>query len=285
MTLPIITMRALIARYDAIMFDAYGVLVRGDGAIEGAGALIAHLHAIDKPYVILTNDASRLTETCAARYAALGVPIPVERIVTSGSLLVPYFAQHGLAGARTLVLGGADAQEWVRRAGGLVLEPGAAEEADVLALADLPDEAPMAQVEAVLSALLRALDHGCQVRMVLPNPDRIYPRSTREVGITGGGVAHMIEGILAERYPGRALGFDRLGKPYAMIFEEGKRRLPQGASLVMVGDQLATDVRGALDAGIDAALVPTGLIRDMAGADRWPVKPTWLLASALSLEA
>jgi ribonucleotide monophosphatase NagD (HAD superfamily) len=44
-------------------------------------------------------------------------------------------------------------------------------------------------------------------------------------------------------------------------------------------------VRGALDAGIDAALVPTGLIRDMAGADRWPVKPTWLLASALSLEA
>jgi HAD superfamily hydrolase (TIGR01450 family) len=279
------TMRALIARYDALLFDAYGVLVQGDGALPGAAALIDHLHAIQKPYAILTNDASRLTETCAARYASLGLHIPQDRIITSGSLLVPYFAQHGLSGARTLTLGGPDSQEWVRRAGGIVLNPEEADQADVLALADLPNEAPMAQVEAVLSALLRALDAGCDVRLVLPNPDRVYPKNSREVGVTGGAIAHMIEGILHERYPGRSFAFDRLGKPHAAIFEAGKARFAPGSRLVMVGDQLATDIRGAIDANIDAALVPTGLVRDMQHPERWPVQPTWLLPSSLSLEA
>lgn len=278
------TIDDLIRDYDALMFDAYGVLVRGDGAIPHAAELLARLDAIGKPYVILTNDASRLTETCAARYASLGLPIPVERIITSGSLLVPYFAAHGLHNARTLVLGGPDAQAWVARAGGKLVETGEADVVDVLALADLPDVEPMAQVEAVLSALLRAIDAGSCPRLVLPNPDRIYPRSAREVGLTGGAIAHMIEGILEERYPGRTWHFDRLGKPYGAIFDEGRRRLPAGARLVMIGDQLATDIRGALDAGIDAALVTTGLID--AGADRsaWPVKPTWLLES-LALKA
>jgi ribonucleotide monophosphatase NagD (HAD superfamily) len=47
--------------------------------------------------------------------------------------------------------------------------------------------------------------------------------------------------------------------------------------IVMLGDQLGTDVRGARDFGIDSVLLATGLTRvepTMAGSD---VLPTWIL--------
>jgi HAD superfamily hydrolase (TIGR01450 family) len=281
-----ISAAALIERYDALLIDAYGVLVRGDGAIEHAATFIERLHQLDKPYLIVTNDASRLTETCAARYASLGVHIPVERIITSGSLLIPYFARHGLRDARCITIGGPDAQEWVRRAGGFLVDDVNALDAlsldaplHAFILADLPDADPLAQVEGALSALIHAMDLGQRPHLILPNPDKIYPRGLRSLGLTGGAIAHMIEGILQERYPyesASSLTFTRLGKPHPAIFEEAIARCPSGASIVMIGDQLATDIAGARRAGLDAALVATGLTPN---AERQGLQPTWLLPS------
>ena len=93
---PLITAAELRARYDVLLLDAYGVLVNADGALPGAVAFIDGLNQSDHPYYILTNDASRLPATCAARYNALGVPIPAERVITSGSLIAGYFRQHDL---------------------------------------------------------------------------------------------------------------------------------------------------------------------------------------------
>ena len=56
---------ALLERYDAFLLDAYGVLVYGQGAIPGAAELIAHLNAIDFPFVVLTNDAGRSPRSAA----------------------------------------------------------------------------------------------------------------------------------------------------------------------------------------------------------------------------
>jgi ribonucleotide monophosphatase NagD (HAD superfamily) len=47
--------------------------------------------------------------------------------------------------------------------------------------------------------------------------------------------------------------------------------------VVLIGDQLATDIRGANDFGIDSALVGTGLTRlEREWADDDP-RPDWLL--------
>ncbi|MEO1272399.1 MAG: hypothetical protein AAFX99_30240 [Myxococcota bacterium] len=50
---------ALLTRYDALLIDAYGVLVHAQGALPGAVELIAHLNQQAIPFVLLTNDASR----------------------------------------------------------------------------------------------------------------------------------------------------------------------------------------------------------------------------------
>lgn len=70
---PEITTEALIERYDVLLFDAYGVLVHGAGALPGAVALIQRLNRIGHPYYLLANDASRLPETAAKRYRGFGL--------------------------------------------------------------------------------------------------------------------------------------------------------------------------------------------------------------------
>ena len=251
-------MRALAAEHAGLLLDAYGVLVDGQGVIDGAVDFVRDLNASGQPYLILTNDASKRPETGAARYGGWGLEVPAERIVTSGSLLTPYFAAHRLAGARTLVLGPEDSERYAREAGAEVL-PLYADDAEVLIVCDEAGFDRLAGLDHALSVVLRRLERGDPMRLVLPNPDLIYPKRPGEYGIAAGSMAKMIEDAIALRFTGQVdATFDRLGKPYRAIFEAAERRLGT-RDLVMVGDQLATDVRGARDFGITAGLVTWGL--------------------------
>ena len=113
-----ITLDALIERYDGILFDAYGVLVHGDGIMPGARETVEALRKAGRPFCLVTNDASTLPQTAAARYRRLGLPLRPEQIVSSGLLLKPCFRAHGLEGARCAVLGPADSERYVQLAGG-----------------------------------------------------------------------------------------------------------------------------------------------------------------------
>src|SRR5688500_4542781 len=114
-------------RYEAVLLDAFGVLVDGTSALPGAAELVAALERRRMPYLVVTNDASRLPETVSRRFHGLGLDIPAHGILTSGQLIGQYMAERGLAGARCLVLGTEDSQRYVSDAGGLVcpIEPDA----------------------------------------------------------------------------------------------------------------------------------------------------------------
>src|SRR6476620_9294176 len=107
------TISELLASYDGVLLDAYGVLVDGRGALPGAAALITELNRRGTPYAIVTNDASRSQATYERRFAGLGLAIPGTRVVSAGSLLPAYFRAKGLVGARTCVLGTADSIAFV----------------------------------------------------------------------------------------------------------------------------------------------------------------------------
>ncbi len=116
------------------------------------------------------------------------------------------------------------------------------------------------------------------MRLVCPNPDLLFPKGEGSYGLTAGTVALVLEESLATRYArSGAFRFERLGKPHRPIFDEAARRAGT-RSLVMLGDQLHTDIAGANDFGIDSALVLTGVSRDVAGVDR-ALRPTWILPS------
>ncbi|HKJ95214.1 MAG TPA: HAD hydrolase-like protein [Gammaproteobacteria bacterium] len=266
---------AVLDRYEALLLDAYGVLVTGGGALPGAAAFIARLEHTGHPYFIVTNDASRLPGTVAARFSRLGLSIPEERIVTSGSLIGPHFHSRGLSGMRCAVMGPTDSAAYVRLAGGEVVP--VSEDFEVLVVCDERGTDFIADVNAALSSACRRIDRGDDVHLVLPNPDLIYPHGDGRYAFTAGTIALMLEEALAVRYPDRHdLRFERLGKPHTAIYEEGIRRAGT-RTILMVGDQLATDIAGANAAGIDSALIAGGI----TGA-RLPEngpRPTWLLAA------
>jgi HAD superfamily hydrolase (TIGR01450 family) len=259
-----ITIEELIARYPVLLLDAYGVLVNSTGALPGAAGLIDELNRSGKSYYLLTNDASKLPQTAAKRYQGYGLEIEPERIITSGGLLKNYFKAHNLSGARCTVLGPEDSAQYTRDAGGVVVSP--ANGFDVVVIGDESGFPFVDTVDMVLTELFHKVERREKFNLVLPNPDLIYPKAERGFGITSGSIALMIEAALQLKYPGRPdLCFERLGKPNAEIFKEALQRSGT-ENMVMLGDQLETDIRGAKAFGLDSVLVGSG-IADLTTAD------------------
>ena len=272
-----ITVARLIEKYPTLLLDAYGVLVHSSGALPGAARLMESLNRQKKSYYILTNDASKLPETCAELFQGYGLAITPDRIITSGSLLTDYFARHQLVGKHCAVLGPEDSIRYVELAGGVVVE--STRPFEVLVIGDESGYPFLETIDTVLSGLFSILDRGAGVHLLLPNPDLIYPKAGNGFGIASGSIALMVEAALQQRYPLRPeLKFVRLGKPHAAIFEAALNRSGT-RDMVMLGDQLETDILGALNFGLDSVLIGTGVA--IAGPHHVDVaiEPTYFLDS------
>jgi len=273
-----ISIDALVSRYEVLLLDAYGVLVHSTGALPGAIDLTHRLQALRKPFFVLTNDASKLPTTAAERFQRYGLAVEADDIITSGSLLTDYFTTHGLHGASCVVLGPADSARYVELAGGRVVRAG--ESFDVLVVADESGFPFLDTLDAVLSSLCKALEEGRSMHLILPNPDLIYPKAHGEFGVAAGSIATMLESALSARYPLRSdLRFARLGKPHSALFSEALRRSGT-RNMVMVGDQLETDIKGAAGFGIDSAWISSAVTAN--GALPLDIRPTFRL---LTLES
>lgn len=275
MKIPAVGAAELIDRYPAMLLDSFGVLVSHRGAISGAAAFVRRLNALGRRPLVVTNDASRRPDRLARWYAEVGIEIAADQILSSGHLLVEHFACHGLVGARCAVLGSPDSEFYVSEAGGEVV-PLTSDVFDAVVVCDDAGYPLLETLDHIISLAIRAVSAGRQLALILPNPDLIYPKGGGEYGITAGSIALVIEAALGVRFSQTAPQFVRLGKPYAPIFAEAQRRLGT-SDMLMIGDQLATDIAGAADFGIDSALVTTGV--NTAAAEFDGPHPTWILES------
>ena len=270
-----ISIEKLMARYSVLLLDAYGVLVHTSGALPGAAQLIDALNRTQKPYYILTNDASKLPATSAELFQGFGLAIAPDSIITSGSLIADYFARHQLQNSPCAVLGPEDSVRYVELAGGKVVA--AQDPFEVLVIGDESGYPFLETIDTVLSGLFNKFDSGANVHLVLPNPDLIYPKADQGFGIASGSIALILEAALQRRYPGRPeLKFTRLGKPHAAIFNEALKRSAT-MEMVMIGDQLETDIRGAGQFGLDSVLVNTGIAKVKPDDVDTSAQPTYFL--------
>jgi ribonucleotide monophosphatase NagD (HAD superfamily) len=150
---------------------------------------------------------------------------------------------------------------------------------EVLVIGDQSGFPFLETVDTALSTLFRRLDRQQNVHLVLPNPDLIYPEADGSFGIASGSVAVMFEAALHWRYPHRYdLCFTRLGKPHEAMFTEALRRSGT-RDMVMIGDQLETDIRGARAFGLDAVWVSTDVIAAALTTIPAHRRPTYRLCS------
>ena len=256
-------------------------MLDASGALPGAHALVAELERRKMPYAFVSNDASRSQKTYVEKFATLGLSVDGSRVITSGSLMPGYLTAKQLAGARMCVLGTADSMDYVRQGGAEVVPLARGMAIDGIAVCDDSGFPFLDGMDWSLSALVRAVDAGRRPTLLLPNPDLLYPKGSSELGFTAGAMALLLEAGLARRFPRQRLVFDRLGKPEPHLFVAGAQQI--GVPLdrvVMIGDQLETDIAGAVAAGCASALLAGGISRwdDEASTEPHPaVAPTWLL--------
>lgn len=237
----------LAGRYDAFLFDQFGVLHDGATAYPGVAALLAALIAANKRVMVLTNSA-KPAQVNADRLDRLGVLVDGLDVFSSGEAFLGWLA--GSPPARIAVVAPPGGDYGLGALPSAIVEDPA--EADLLLL--LQSEAPRVSMAAYEAWLAPAARRGVPAACANPDFEQVTPHGR-----------HPAAGALAalyERLGGRVRYW---GKPHRPIFEAALRRLgsPDPARTLMIGDSLHHDVRGAINAGIRSALVLTGLSADL----------------------
>ena len=266
------------SRHAAIFFDAYGVLIDAAGALPGAVEAIASLNRQGQPFLVVTNDASRSGANAAARLQRLNFEISPDQVLSSGMMIAPALAETLSRGDRVVVLGTPDSAEYARAAGMLVVNASLAHPAEAVIVADEGGFELLDTLDDVLSMLVTALQSGKSPRLLLANPDLIYPAGPGQFGVTAGSLALVLEHSLRRIVGPAAPVFEPLGKPSARIFREAIARVGT-SDAVMIGDQLETDIIGAKSAGLAAALMLGGVTSLGAALGAGADVPTYIMTS------
>lgn len=257
-----VTPDQLCETFDGFLFDAYGVLVDSDGVLPGAGAFLERLRDLGKPFRIVSNDASTTPEAKVERWAERGLHLESRELLTPWQVLTSLTTPLSLEGLGCFLIGTPMSRMMLWMAGGELVDR--ADALDALVIADETDPHVLHRCDEALSLVVEAIRAGREPRLVLVNPDLLYP-SSRGFGFTSGSLALMFEASL-ERLFGRPFRFTPIGKPQPHLFELGLKSLGlPGDKVVMIGDQLETDAVGALAAGIQPVLIATGITPLSAG--------------------
>jgi HAD superfamily hydrolase (TIGR01450 family) len=249
--------KSLLENYKIIFFDAYGVIKTYNGPIPGIEKTFDWLDQQQKPFYIITNDASRSPELLAASYQKGGLHhITPDRVISSG-MLAKEFLDLKVKKGLVAYLGTEDSAHYIEHPGLETLPLQYMNEDninEISALVLLDDEGFdwMDGLNKAVNLLRRRT-----IPAIIANPDGAYPMSKRDVGIAIGGLAYMVEKITGRK-------FIRFGKPDSQIFMFAMEHITQfhpGISkkdILMVGDTLHTDILGGNKFGLDTALVLTG---------------------------
>ncbi len=243
--------------YDGFVLDLWGVVHDGHKPYPDAIACLTALKAAGKRVVLLSNAPRRATGVSEAM-VAMGIAADLyDGVVTSGELTwraikTKNDAWHAKLGRRFVHIGPErDHGLWA----GLDIDwQSKPAEADfVLNTGPWRDEEQLSDFEAVLAECA-----GLGLPMICANPD---------LEVIRGGSRLICAGTLAARYA--ELGGDVAyhGKPFAAAYEAclTEMALADKSRILAVGDSLITDIKGANGAGIDSALVTSGIHAEELG--------------------
>jgi HAD superfamily hydrolase (TIGR01459 family) len=244
--------RDLLARYDLVISDVWGVVHNGVRAYEPACAALVRYRRAGGRVVLLSN-APGPAETVSRLLDQKGVPRDAwDALVTSGDITRAHLAEAGYARIhhvgpdRDLSLFDTVAARRVGLA-----------EAEAMVVTGLVDDANE-EVAHYRPLLEQARQAG--LPFVCANPDLVVEVAGR---------LYLCAGSLAALY--EELGGDVLwaGKPFPVAYETAAAaagrvmgRTPGKARTLAIGDAVRTDLAGAAGFGVDALFIGHGIHRD-----------------------
>lgn len=254
---PKIRAAALLERYRVLLIDAFGVLMDSKGPLPGAVEFIDLLNKRKHAYFVLSNSGIYNLEQSEENLSKRGFHVSQEHILSSGHLVPRWIRDNGLVGKKIFVLGPPSSFKLVEE-GKATVVTGTPEDLDAIILAHQTGFDYVEGIDHVISLVFKSLEKGQALKVLVPNTDIIYPKQDGYYGITAGSLAYLLEKAVSIRFPQVPSPIVYLGKPFPPLFEEAKQRTST-MNMVMIGDQLLTDVKGANDFGIDSVLIGSGV--------------------------
>ncbi len=257
--------------YSHFILDLDGVIYRGEQRLPGAREFVAWADATGRTLVFLSNNSFATPEEVAAKLARVGIPQPDSRVLTAGEAAVRFIAARR-PGGHVYVLAVPSIAELAVRHG---LRPVWSDAMDGSApqalLVGLDKTLTYERLTRGLRAILAGADFVAVNRdPTLPVEDGLNPGT--------GAIVTALEYASGRRA-------EIIGKPEPGIVLEALRFL--GASrndTLLVGDGLALDVAAGHAAGVDSAVVLTGLTsREQAESAEGVLKPDGIFADMAAL--
>lgn len=234
-------------RYDVVLCDVWGVVHNGVDPFPKAAEALEAARARGVAVVLITN-SPRVSWQVVEQLRQIGVPDSAyDRIVTSGDVTRGLISE----GPRTVFLLGPERDSPILD--GLDVERAPAEEAKSLVCTGFfDDETQTPEDYTDMLLAFKARD----VPMICANPDLVVERGHRIIPCAGAMAAYY------EQLGGRT----RIaGKPHRPIYEatlaaarEVRGDFPIDRVLA-IGDGMPTDVRGALNYGLDLLYISGGI--------------------------
>ena len=225
------------------LIDLDGVLYIGDHPIEGAGAAIEYL--IQKNYTIrcISNTTRKCRKTIAGQLSAIGLEIPEEYIFTPPQAAIAYMKKTGKNRFHLLTTGDVD-RDFIGAGAG---DPSG--KTDFVIVGDAGDVLTYNS----LNAAFRLLMAGAE--LIALEKDR-YWMARDGLSLSAGPFVSALEFAAGKQ----AIV---MGKPSKSFFDLALTDMGlHPDEVVMIGDDIYTDIAGAQQAGITGILVKTGKFCD-----------------------
>jgi NagD protein len=250
------------------LIDMDGVIYRENHLIPGAAAFVDALLTTNTPFLFLTNNSAPAPDDLAVRLSHLGIKGLAGRHFYTSAMNTADFLSEMDPGCTVFVIG----------EGGI---HSALQEKKIPNDSINPRYVVVGEGMTTMERLSKAhefLDRGA--RLLVTNPDNWCPVSADNTRPGAGATAAFLEAS-----SGRRAYF--LGKPNGYMFHRARRNLARLAlnpvdRVVMIGDTMETDIRGALEADMQAYLVLTGST-PLENVSDYVYQPTRILTSIADL--
>jgi NagD protein len=252
----------------AYLIDMDGVIYRENHLIPGAAALVQALLDRGVPFLFLTNNSAPTPEDLAVRLGHLGIRDLSARHFYTSAMNTADFLSETDPNCTVFVIG----------EGGLL---SALHERRIPSDSIHPRYVVVGEGTTSTEKLIKA--HECLERgacLLVTNPDNWCPVSAEKTRPGAGATAAFLEAS-----SGRRPYF--LGKPNGYMYHRARRKLAQSAltepdEVVMIGDTMETDIRGAIEAGLLSFLVLSGST-PLEAVQEYVYQPTRILHSVADL--
>lgn len=260
--------------YKGYIFDMDGVIYRGDEPIQDAVETINILKRNGCEIIYITNNSSKLSSEYRDVLLSMGIGnVHEDDIITSGNVVANHLKSElrDSSEQKSVLCVAAESVKYLMREIGMeVLEPADYRRADYVVVGFYKPfdwKLGTCAVDAIAT-------YGAE--LIGTNPDPARPVENGEIEAGTGAIISFIE-------TGSHTKAKITGKPYPEMYEMATQQMNlEIADVLMVGDMLLTDIKGAVDLGMNSALVLTGMtVRE--DIERLGIRPTYVLDSLKEL--